>query len=57
MDEEAIRNYVASAFSGVDITIAVLNPSDTTFERLKPLLLEAYQIAVNRVESRSSTRT
>ena len=34
----------------------VLNPSDATFEKLKPLLVEAYQIAVARVENRSSKR-
>ena len=37
--------------------VCVLNPSEATFEKLKPLLLEAYQIAVKRVENRSSTRT
>ena len=43
--------YVSNHF------VCVLNPSDATFERLKPLLSEAYEIAVKRVENRSSTRT
>jgi hypothetical protein len=29
--------------------VCVLNPSDTTFETLKPLLAEAYDIAVRRI--------
>ena len=33
--------------------VCVLNPSDATFERLKPLLSEAYQIAVRRIRGRS----
>ena len=32
--------------------VCVLNPSDTTFESLKPLLAEAYGIAAGRVERR-----
>jgi len=33
--------------------ICVLNPSETTFETLKPLLAEAYEIAVKRYNRRS----
>ena len=36
--------------------VCVLNPSEATFDKLKPLLVEAYQIAVARVENRSSKR-
>ena len=36
--------------------VCVLNPSETTFEKLKPLLTEAYRIAVRRFESRASSR-
>ena len=36
--------------------VCVLNPSEATFEKLKPLLSEAYQIAVRRFESRATTR-
>ena len=35
--------------------VCVLNPSDTTVEKLKPLLTEAYKIAVRRFESRAMT--
>ena len=34
--------------------VGVLNPSDSTFEEIKPLLLEAYEIAVKRARSRTS---
>ena len=34
--------------------VCVLNPSDATFEKLKPLLAEAYDIAFRRIELRSS---
>jgi hypothetical protein len=36
--------------------VCVLNPSDSTFEQLKPLLAEAYEIAVRRADRRSSAR-
>ncbi len=36
--------------------ICVLNPSESTFERLQPLLDEAYHIAVRRFESRATSR-
>lgn len=32
--------------------VCVLNPSDATFETLKPLLAEAYQLAVGRARSK-----
>ncbi|HVH63952.1 MAG TPA: DUF6194 family protein [Candidatus Dormibacteraeota bacterium] len=32
--------------------VCVVNPSDTTFETLKPLLVEAYEIAVKRAQPR-----
>ena len=35
--------------------VSVLNPSETTFENLKPLLTEAYQRAVRRFESRATS--
>ena len=34
----------------------VLNPSEPTFEKLQPLLDEAYAIAVRRFESRATSR-
>lgn len=34
--------------------ICVLNPSKATFERLRPFLLEAYEIAVHRVANRGT---
>lgn len=36
--------------------VGVLNPGDTTFEELKPLLSEAYEIAVRRAQPRSSRK-
>ena len=33
--------------------VCVLNPSEKTFEKLKPLLAEAYAIAVRRIRKRS----
>lgn len=32
--------------------VSVLNPSDATFEKVKPLLAEAYEIAVSRLRPR-----
>ncbi len=34
--------------------VCVLNPSDATFEKVKPLLAEAYGLAVNRNAKRAS---
>ncbi|HYR54105.1 MAG TPA: DUF6194 family protein [Methylomirabilota bacterium] len=34
--------------------VCVLNPSDATFEKLKPLLAEAHDTAFRRIERRSS---
>ena len=34
--------------------ICVLNPSDETFERVKPLLREAYEMAVAQVSGRQA---
>jgi len=36
--------------------VCVLNPNESTFEQLQPLLDEAYQIAVRRFESRAPSR-
>jgi uncharacterized protein DUF6194 len=36
--------------------VCVLNPSESTFESLKPLLAEAYDIAVRRTRVKTSTR-
>jgi hypothetical protein len=38
---------------GVNHFVCVLNPSDSTFETIKPLLREAYQIAVKRAAPRT----
>jgi hypothetical protein len=34
--------------------VSVLNPSESTFESIKPLLHEAHAIAVKRVERRKT---
>ena len=36
--------------------VCVLNPGDTTFETVKPLLREAYEIAVKRAQQRRGRR-
>ena len=36
--------------------VCVLNPSQSTFQSIKPLLDEAYEIARKRVESRARRR-
>jgi len=36
--------------------VCVLNPSDATFDKLKPLIDEAYRIAVHRVQGRRVSR-
>ena len=35
--------------------ICVLNPSDTTFHTLRPLLSEAYELAVRRASRRTTS--
>jgi Family of unknown function (DUF6194) len=35
--------------------VCVLNPSETTFEKVKPLLAEAYALAVKRQQTKSKT--
>ncbi len=42
-------DYAAQSF------LCVLNPSDTTFEKLRPLLTEAYELAVRRVTRRKTS--
>ena len=34
--------------------VCVLNPSDTTFEAMRPLLAEAYELAVGRYAKRAA---
>ncbi len=36
--------------------VCVLNPSDSTFDEIKPLLQEAYEIAVRRAGPRTTIR-
>ena len=37
--------------------VCVVNPGEATFEEIKPLLAEAYAIAVRKVERRAARRT
>ena len=37
--------------------VSVLNPSPATFERIKPLLGSAYQVAVQRRQRRQARRS
>ena len=41
---------------GANHWVCVLNPSDSTFHELAPLLSEAYEIAVRRARNRSTSR-
>ncbi len=41
-------DYAAQSF------LCVLNPSDATFQKLRPLLAEAYELAVRRVTRRKT---
>jgi hypothetical protein len=38
---------------GTNHFVCVLNPSDSTFDTIKPLLSEAYEIAVKRAGPRT----
>jgi hypothetical protein len=42
-------DYAAQSF------LCVLNPSDTTFQKLQPLLAEAYELAVRRATRRKTS--
>jgi uncharacterized protein DUF6194 len=42
-------DYAAQSF------LCVLNPSDTTFQKLRPLLTEAYELAVRRATRRKTS--
>ena len=59
-EPEATHDYAAldtlfpHPYYGPQSWLSVINPSPTTFERLKPLLREAYEIATRRVERRTS---
>ncbi len=53
-DLAALDRLMPHPFYAPQSWVCVLNPSDDTFEWLKPLLREAYEIAVARVERRKS---
>jgi hypothetical protein len=55
-DYTALDRLMPHPVYGANHWIGVLNPSDPTFERVKPLIAEAYSIAVRRLERRSTER-
>ena len=54
-DFTALDTLMPHPVYGPNHFICVLNPSDPTFESIKPFLTEAYQIAVRRIENRCSS--
>ncbi len=53
-DFTALDQLLPHPVYGRNHWVCVLNPSDSTFESLKPLLEEAYGVAVKRHESREA---
>ena len=51
-DFTALDTLMPHPVYGPQHWVCVLNPSDATFQSLEPLLAEAYEIAVKRLESR-----
>ena len=52
-DFTALDRLLPHPVYGSNHFVCVLNPSDSTFETIKPLLAEAYQIAVKRAAPRT----
>lgn len=55
-DFAALDTLMPHPVYGKNHFVCVLNPSDPTFETLKPLLAEAYEIAVKRAQPRVSKK-
>jgi hypothetical protein len=53
-DFTALDRLMPHPVYGPNHFVCVLNPSDSTFEAIKPLLSEAYKIAVRRAAPRTS---
>jgi hypothetical protein len=53
-DFAALDRLMPHPVYGPNHFVCVLNPSDSTFEAIKPLLSEAYKIAVRRAAPRTS---
>ncbi|MGH7760092.1 MAG: DUF6194 family protein [Candidatus Dormibacteraceae bacterium] len=51
-DFAALDRLIPHPVYGPNHWVGVLNPTDSTFESIEPLLAEAYRIAVNRLERR-----
>ncbi len=56
-DFSALDRLMPHPVYGPQSWLCVLNPSADTFEQLKPLLREAYEVAVRRVARRRERRT
>jgi hypothetical protein len=52
-DFTALDRLMPHPVYGTNHFVCVLNPSDSTFDAIKPLLVEAYEIAVKRAAPRS----
>jgi len=55
-DFAALDRILPHPVYGRNHFVSVLNPSDSTFEVIKPLLSEAHGIAMGRVERRKSAQ-
>jgi hypothetical protein len=53
-DFTALDRLMPHPVYGANHFVCVLNPSDSTFEAIKPLLSEAYEIAVRRAAPRTT---
>jgi hypothetical protein len=56
-DYSALDQLLPHPVYGSQAWMCVLNPSAATFESVKPLLAEAYQLAVKRITSRNRAQT
>jgi len=54
-DFTALDRLIPHPVYGRNHWVSVLNPSDSTFESIKPLLKEAHATAMGRVERRKSS--
>ena len=65
MNEDSIKQYISNTFTALDTIMphpvygkinwaCVLNPSAATFEAVRPLLAEAYQLVFDRYAKREA---
>ena len=56
-DFAALDQLMPHPVYGTNHWVCVLNPSEPTFKKLKPLLAEAYDIAAQRIRNKKSRGT